>query len=411
MHTSVIGVSFPKTLSLPLPLSTCAIARSETRISSSVIMAAKTESDYESDEEFVERTSDELWDFYFGGFLDKAALLEHELSKKRFDRVERIIELLNNLYLPNVVAMYLSRLTKTAVQFMPAAGCPETLQFLLSHFGHGVTEDARQRMQAALHGGSVDTLRHFVRDSLTGRQEALWIAFRDHNLEMAVSILWEIDDILGEPQSCLVRPEVFCPAEFLRKVILEFMERLDRLGDKTNPLRQWLKVVLENAIKLRSRPHVEVLLDVMDPSRSGSIFTDHTWLMDAVFQSRCASILRCLLVRYPEGAFDSTCYTAMVIVNHWPAPHINCDPVTVIRRYHWLAGARILVEAGVKCYSGMPAEHAGILTLSLEDRCRIAVRCSLKSPLSESALKLPLPAKVKRRLLYQHGREKDSCDK
>ena len=188
--------------------------------------------------------------------------------------------------------------------------------------------------------------------------------------------------------SRLVRPEVFCTAEFLRKVILAIVDRLDRLGYKLNPRCPWLKVVLENAMKFHSRPHVEVLLDEMDPNRSGDIFTDHPWLMPAVFRSRCASILRCVLIRYPEAAIRNA----------------ECDPAVVINSYHWPAGARLLVEAGAKCKGGVPAEHVGILTLSLEDRCRIAVRRSLKSPLSENVKKLPLPAKVKRRLVYQYGR-------
>ena len=111
-------------------------------------MAAKTESNCESDEEFEERTSDELWSFYFGGFFDVAAQLEHELSKKRFDRVERIIENLrgdNNRFSPNVVSALLRRLTMNSFQIMPAAGCPEMLQFIFSHFADNVSEYAQQR--------------------------------------------------------------------------------------------------------------------------------------------------------------------------------------------------------------------------------------------------------------------------
>ena len=224
------------------------------------------------------------------------------------------------------------------------------------------------------------------------REEMLWTACRDGNLEMAVSMLLAIDDIFGSkhsPRSSrLVCPEIFCKAEFLRKVISAVVARLDRLGYKMNPGCPWIKVMLENAVKLHCRPHVEVLLNEMDPNQSGDIFTDHPWLMSAVFRSRCASILRCVLVRYPEA----------VICN------AECDPAVVIKSYHWPAGARLLVEAGAKCKGGVPAEHGGILTLSLEDRCQIAVRRSLKSLLSQNVKKLPLPAKVKRRLLYQHGR-------
>ena len=148
---------------------------------------------------------------------------------------------------------------------------------------------------------------------------------------------------------------------------------------------QWSKQVLENAIKLRKRHHMQVLLDELDPNRSGISFTDHPWLMQAVFRSRCASILRCVLVRYPEAAIRNA----------------QCDPAVVIRNYHWPAGARLLVEAGVKCKGTVPAELAGILTLSLEDKCRIVARHCIKNPLSENVKKLPLPENVKRRFLYQ----------
>ena len=465
-------------------------------------MAAKTESDYESDEEFEERTSDELWSFYFDGFVDVANQLEHELSKKRFDRVERIIENLRgdnncNRFSRNVVSELLCGLTRTALQFMHAAGCPETLQFMFSHFAENVPAFARKRLvlQAALYGGddSVDTLRCFVGDSFVrkvisdfkdsqlrselcckliqasmrgdmaevekclaiegsdehlfcshvnvyvvkaaadhghthivntffakwrwtysgyerfcnvdlGRDEVLWSACRDDNLEMAVSMLFVGDDFMRSnsqslplvPCPCLpIRPEVFGTAEFLRKVISAIVDRLGRLGHKLNPGGRWLKMVLANAIKLSSRPHVEVLLDEMDPNQSGDIFIYHPWLMPEVFQSRCASVLRCILIRYPEAAIRNA----------------ECDLAVVINSYHWPAGARLLVEAGAKCKGGVPAEHSGIFTLSLEDRCRIAVRRSLKSPLSENVKKLPLPAKAKRRLLYQYGRVKDRYDK
>ena len=79
------------------------------------------------------------------------------------------------------------------------------------------------------------------------------------------------------------------------------------------------------------------------------------------------------------------------------------DPVALINEYYWPTGARLLVEAGAKCKGGVPAQHVGVLTPSLEQSCRIAVRRSLKSPLLENVEKLPLPAKVKRRFLYQRS--------
>ena len=214
------------------------------------------------------------------------------------------------------------------------------------------------------------------------------IACRNGNIDMAVSMLWAMDVVWApkHPRRIskqLVRPEVICMAEFLRKVILVIMDRLDNAGLKMNP--EWCKQVLENAIKLRKRHHVEVLLDELDLNRSGIIFTDHPWLMRAVLRSRCASILRCVLVRYPEAAVCNA----------------ECDPAVVIESYDWPAGARLLVEAGVQCKGSVPAERAGILTLSLEDKCRIVARRCIKSPLSENVKKLPLPENAKRRFLYQ----------
>ena len=166
----MIGISFPS--SLPLSRSPRLLALflpQKKRLSISVIMAAKTESNYESDEEFEERTSDELWSFYFGRLLDVANQLKHELCKKRFDRVERIIENLLKRCPRYLVSAYIEQATMTASQFMPAAGCPEALEFIFSHFADSVSEDARQKMvlKAALYGGndSVDTLCYFFGDS------------------------------------------------------------------------------------------------------------------------------------------------------------------------------------------------------------------------------------------------------
>ena len=442
-------------------------------------MVAETDSDHESDQEFEERISDDLRTFYFPNILDVAFQLEHELSKKRFDRAEKIIDILfdKNRFDRYQVFGCLHRLTTRVFQHMPAAdpGYPETLQFLSSHFGLGryVSDCAQKRtvvQQASLDGGGdiVDTPLHFagysfvlclgrglcctlIRASARGdlekvkkclavekditkqifcnhfgdsaarvaaqyrhthivealfaewerravssdsnariallRQDVLYIACRSGNLEMAVSMLrarngvW--DNVKMSLPEILLRPEVYFTTEILRKAVLVMREILDNAFYKGSP--HWLKRLLVNAIEFRSLLHVEAVLDEMDPNRSGKIFTDHPWLMSKVFRSRCASILRSVLVRYPE-----------VFIND-----AESDPVVVINRYHWPTGARLLVEAGAKCKGSVPAEHAGFLTLSLEERCRIVVRRSLKSPLSENVEKLPLPAKAKRRFLYQ----------
>ena len=457
-------------------LSACAaVARSEIAL---VTMAAMTESGQESDEEFEERTSDELSTFYFGQFRDAVAQSQHELRKKRFDRVKKIAE----IQCPDRASQILERLViNDAFEHMRlTAGCKETLEFIFSYFGDRISDHARKEMvlNAALYGSddNLDTLRSFVggtfvqnvinelersktrsglccnllRASMNGdlaevekllavdgagrkmfcphveerfakaaakcghthiveaffnkwraenldrdgrqlialqREEALCIACQNGNLDLAVSMLSGMD-IIWDPNQPPLRspsvllPKVFftCTAKFLSKIIRVEKERLDNAGLQINPW--WFENVLENAIRLRNRHHVETLLDELDPNRSKIDFTP---LMPAVFRSRCASILRCVLIRYPEAATRNP----------------GCDPVLVIENWHWPAGARLLVEAGVKWKGRPPAEHAGVFTLSLEDRCRIVARRSFKSPPLEVVEKLPLPQIAKRRFLYR----------
>ena len=90
------------------------------------------------------------------------------------------------------------------------------------------------------------------------------------------------------------------------------------------------------------------------------------------------------LIRYPED----------------PGNNTDWDPILAIEDYHWPAGARLLVEAGAKIRGKIPPKFVGLLSLSLEDRCRIAVRRYMKLPLSRSVARSPLPKKVKARLLY-----------
>ena len=67
----------------------------------------------------------------------------------------------------------------------------------------------------------------------------------------------------------------------------------------------------------------------------------------------------------------------------------------------WRRGVRLLVEAGVRVNSPVPAELTELFSLSLQDRCLITVRGRLKLPVHESVQKLPLPPTLKRRLLYR----------
>ena len=111
------------------------------------------------------------------------------------------------------------------------------------------------------------------------REDVLSIACRSSNFEMIVSLLrarnenWdeELAELFGKFN--FVRCELYCTTEFLRKVSLVVRESRESYGDQINS--RWLPEVLKSAIKFRSLPHVETVLDEMDPNRSGKVFTDH----------------------------------------------------------------------------------------------------------------------------------------
>ena len=114
-----------------------------------VKMTARTESDYESDEKFEERTSDEHSKFYFGDCLDVFAQLEHELVTKRIDRFKKIVEI-EDVLRPAArhAFFFIRRLISHASQDMVVARCPdlETLQFIFTHFGGRVSHYAQRRL-------------------------------------------------------------------------------------------------------------------------------------------------------------------------------------------------------------------------------------------------------------------------
>ena len=144
-----------------------------------------------------------------------------------------------------------------------------------------------------------------------------------------------------------------------------------------------LCVVLKDTIEHRQRHHVEILLDEIDQDRS--LFNGFQWVMQSVLRSRSTAILLDVLTRIPEAS----------------ASMVDCDPLLAIQDNHWPVGARLLVEAGAKIDGIVPSKFLELLSLSLEDRCRIVARRHMKLPLSQNVDRLPLPGKVKRRLLYR----------
>ena len=105
----------------------------------------------------------------------------------------------------------------------------------------------------------------------------------------------------------------------------------------------------------------------------------------SVLRSKSSAILRDVLTRCPKALTNIA----------------DCDPLCVIQDYHWPVGARLLVEAGAKIEGNVPSKFVGLLSLSLEDKCRIVIRRNMKLPLSWNVERLPLPGKVKRRLLFR----------
>ena len=102
--------------------------------------------------------------------MDVVSQLEHELSTKRFDRFKKIVEIEGALRPGRFDLLSTIRcVIDPASQEMAVAGCPETLQFIFTHFGDMVSDYAQRKMllQSALYGNddSVDTLHSFVADS------------------------------------------------------------------------------------------------------------------------------------------------------------------------------------------------------------------------------------------------------
>ena len=118
--------------------------------------------------------------------------------------------------------------------------------------------------------------------------------------------------------------------------------------------------MLNDAILSRQRHHVRILLDEIDQDRG--LLHEYPWNMRTVLHSRSAAILRDILTRHPE---------ALPNMRH-------CDPLLIMEVCNWPTEACLLVEAGAKIEGTVPPKFVGLLSLSLEDRCRIVVRRHMK---------------------------------
>ena len=131
------------------------------------------------------------------------------------------------------------------------------------------------------------------------------------------------------------------------------------------------------------------VLDEMDPNRSWKIFTDHQWLMHAIFRTRCASILRCVLVdvRYPRCSSTMPSLTLSggdqrVLLGDWSS---------------FTCGSRCKMQR--QCASRTRRNFDTLPGTKVLDGSTL--KAQVKSPLSKNVEKLPLPEKAKRRFLYQ----------
>ena len=443
---------------------------------SSAAMASgeRTQSDVESDEEFEEMTSKELCMDYLTQIIIRG--LKIQLSRKRLDRVDRILEFeVGTMQIdPNSLLAIIRRIIKEAFERLPIGECSELLRIVFRRCGQGLRLRVRNLVinKAVFYNdhGSLDTLREIFgrrcvdkavleeqkkfrsrsallcaslrgdvaeverllakgsstqadqertgfdhllseeddvhpvtaaaefghtavvdallarlpRPSLPRRRlflfDEVWrIACRRSNFAMAASVL----SAMGTPA---VRYEEVSKClegtpKFLRDVLSLLRTRFSEAGCKFPSAL--LKDLLNDAVLSRQRHHVRILLDEIDQDRG--LLDEYPLNMRTFLHSRSAAILRDILTQHPE---------ALTNMRH-------CKPLLVKEVCNWPTGARILVEAGAKIEGNVPSKFVGLLSLSLEDRCRIVVRRNMKLPLSQNVDQLPLPEKVKRRLLYR----------
>ena len=227
--------------------------------------------------------------------------------------------------------------------------------------------------------------RNAVVDMNSVREKLLHVACRKDDFSLASSMLSAMcssRNQRGMPPlfTPILNDDTLCTATFLEKLLTWLRARLAKDGEEMSP--HWLKMMVCQAIELRRLPNLKVLLNEMD--RIGNPFGLQLFLPEVLYQKSTA-ILRMVLLRYPEASIQD----------------LRLDPVQLLREHRWPMGARLLVEAGATARENVPSDHAELFELSLEERCRIVVRQSVKHPLTQNVHQLPLPPPVKRRLLYR----------
>ena len=179
----------------------------------------------------------------------------------------------------------------------------------------------------------------------------------------------------------------------------EFMEELRQLCNFRPPKyrdmgvsRRYLKCldVFLRDIRCHPRPcHVDFFMQEIFEQKTLSVKVLAPFLLDVVLTTKRVSVVKRVLLFKPRFFIDD----ASLDLEDYKFD--RCSESL------WTRGVRLLVEAGVKASSPVPAEHKELFSLSLQDRCLITVRGCLKLPVRESVQKLPLPPTLKRCLLYR----------
>ena len=135
--------------------------------------------------------------------------------------------------------------------------------------------------------------------------------------------------------------------------------------------------------------HLKFLLQEMFAKTFASVNVLAPFLLDMLLKTKRVSVVKRVLLFKPRFFINDA------FLDLQDSKFDRCSESLLTR------GVRLLVEGGVKANSPVPAEHAELFSLSLQDMCLKTIRCCVKLPVRESVQNLPLPPTLKRRLLYQ----------
>ena len=158
----------------------------------SLLMATKTDSDIESDEEF-EDVVEQMSSWPHSDSLDTyVKQFRNQFSKNRLDRVDTVFSIMGNrLYRTRPNFFWISLLKTAAFDYMTAEGCSDSIRWLLRHFGGTISKRQMKSMvmSAALHRdtGSLQLLRETYGKSFV---EETIEDFRNGHCVLRSRLLW-----------------------------------------------------------------------------------------------------------------------------------------------------------------------------------------------------------------------------